>query len=166
MRSVGKFQFFFLPGANSKPLYPKPGVPLLPQKNSRTFRSRKMLILLPLIRTVGHSESRLIAKRLDFKVGGVNETPFLMNTDEVAVCRFQSMTLGESSKGHPLPCVIRKIWNPFIFWSSRAVFCLFLLCSLLRGWQMNLDWASVLLLVAHKIIALETIPSWLKNHCS
>ncbi|KAM7227219.1 hypothetical protein CapIbe_021632 [Capra ibex] len=44
-------------------------------------------------RKAGHSESWLIAKRLDFKVGGVNETPFLMNTDEVSVCHFQSTTL-------------------------------------------------------------------------
>lgn len=38
MRSVGKFQFFLLPGANSRPLYPKPGVLLLLPKNNRTVR--------------------------------------------------------------------------------------------------------------------------------
>lgn len=54
-------------------------------------------------------EGWLIAKRLDFRVGGVNGHYLLMKSDEVAICPFQSTTPGEISSGHPRTMFRREI---------------------------------------------------------
>lgn len=100
----GHFSSFSFQVLHSKPLNREPGWYCFLRKaitwQDITFLSRKSPIRAPLIQTVGYSEVWLIAKRLDLGVGGANGPYFLMNTDEVAICHFQSTALGDISKGH------------------------------------------------------------------
>lgn len=111
-RSVWKVQFFFIPGADSEPLNPKPGMVLLPQKNNYlavhyiSFSFYKF--------THSHSSYpncrpfRRLAdcKEAWFQGGRSQWALFLMSSDEVAVCPFQSTTSGDIRT--PTNCVLQE----------------------------------------------------------